>query len=99
MFVGDIFHKQRKTEPTSVHVLRAFLIVSLLILILSYSGILIFNIYNDNPIFRNWSQEEDAIPVPGIKLLFVSIFFKSYIHYITYINYKQTQFKRFGVST
>lgn len=65
MHIGNIFHRQRKTEPLIIHILRVFIILTSLMLILLYSTILIFNIYSDTPVLRNSSRQEPYISAPG----------------------------------
>ncbi|CAG8781342.1 27070_t:CDS:2 [Gigaspora margarita] len=67
MIIEKLFQKYRKTEPTSLFVLKNFVLISLLIALLGYTWIIIWGIYNDNPIIQNSLAEETYIPAPYIQ--------------------------------
>ncbi|CAG8638287.1 4035_t:CDS:2 [Cetraspora pellucida] len=60
------FQKYRKTEPTSLFVLKSFVLILLLILLFGYTWLIIWDIYNDNPVVQNSLEEANYIPVPDI---------------------------------
>ncbi|KAF0415899.1 hypothetical protein F8M41_007551 [Gigaspora margarita] len=61
-----IFEKYRKTEATSLFVFKSLISILLLISILVYTWIIVWGIYNDNPVVQNSLKEENYIPVPGV---------------------------------
>ncbi|CAG8650691.1 27788_t:CDS:2, partial [Gigaspora margarita] len=66
MIIERLFQKYRKIEPTSLFVLRNFVLILLLIALLEYTWLIIWGIYNDNPIIQNSLEEGSYIPVPGL---------------------------------
>ncbi|RIB25010.1 hypothetical protein C2G38_568735 [Gigaspora rosea] len=66
MIIEKLFQKYRKTEPTSLFVLKNFVLIILLIALLGYTWLIIWGIYNDNPIIQNSLAEETSIPAPFI---------------------------------
>ncbi|CAG8628954.1 24294_t:CDS:2, partial [Gigaspora margarita] len=56
------------TEPTSLFVLKNFVLILLLIALFGYTWLIIWGIYNDNPIIQNSLAEETSFPAPFIQL-------------------------------
>ncbi|KAF0550176.1 hypothetical protein F8M41_024923 [Gigaspora margarita] len=65
MIIEKLFQKYRKIEPTSIFVLRNFVLILLLIALLEYTWVIIWGIYNDNPIIQNSLEERSYVPAPG----------------------------------
>ncbi|CAG8760158.1 36902_t:CDS:2, partial [Gigaspora margarita] len=61
-----IFEKYRKTEATSLFVFKSLVSILLLISVLVYTWIIVWGIYNDNPVVQISLKEENYIPVPGV---------------------------------
>ncbi|RIB22798.1 hypothetical protein C2G38_946103 [Gigaspora rosea] len=61
MIIEKLFPKYRKIEPTSLFVLRIFVLILLLIAILEYTWVMIWGIYNDNPILQHSLEEGSYI--------------------------------------
>ncbi|CAG8633879.1 15234_t:CDS:2, partial [Dentiscutata heterogama] len=76
MIFENLFQKYRKTEPTSLFVLKNFVLILLLIALLGYTWRIIWDIYDDNPVIQNSLAEENSIPVP---IAFFSAFQKTSI--------------------
>ncbi|CAG8828764.1 21167_t:CDS:2, partial [Racocetra persica] len=71
MIFEELFQKYRKTEPTSLFVLKNFVLILLLIAILGYTWLIIWGIYDDNPVIQNSLEEANNIPIPVV-LVFAS---------------------------
>ncbi|CAG8548145.1 19347_t:CDS:2, partial [Gigaspora margarita] len=52
MIFENLFQKYRKTEPSSLFILKNFVLTLLLIALLGYTWLIIWGIYNDNPMNR-----------------------------------------------
>ncbi|CAG8745871.1 22702_t:CDS:2, partial [Racocetra persica] len=65
MTFEKLFKKSRKTEATSLFIFKSSVSILLLIALLGYTWLIIWGIYNDNPVIQNSLQEENYIPVPG----------------------------------
>ncbi|RIB24995.1 hypothetical protein C2G38_568026 [Gigaspora rosea] len=66
MIFENLFQKYRKTEPTSLFILKNFVLTLLLIALFGYTWLIIWGIYNDNPVIQNSLAEETFIPVPVV---------------------------------
>ncbi|CAG8464214.1 13761_t:CDS:2 [Racocetra fulgida] len=60
-----LFQKYRKTEPTSLFILKNFVLTLLFIALLGYTWLIIWGIYDDNPVIQNSLEETNYIPAPG----------------------------------
>ncbi|CAG8766878.1 9870_t:CDS:2 [Dentiscutata erythropus] len=67
MILEKLFSQRyRKTEPSSIFVLRLFVLLLLLVSLIGYTWLIIWGIYNDGPVVLQSLTEEDAFPVPNV---------------------------------
>ncbi|CAG8444734.1 8837_t:CDS:2, partial [Cetraspora pellucida] len=66
MIFEKLFQKYRKTDATSLFVLKSFVSILLLISVLGYTWIIIWGIYNDNPVVQNSLKEENYMTLPAV---------------------------------
>ncbi|KAF0499961.1 hypothetical protein F8M41_020367 [Gigaspora margarita] len=64
MILGDLFQKNRRTEPVSIYWIRVFVIILLLAILTGYILLIGLDIYNDQPIINNSFIEENSFLVP-----------------------------------
>ncbi|CAG8712011.1 1085_t:CDS:2, partial [Gigaspora rosea] len=64
MIFEKLFQKYRKTEPKSLFVFKNFVLMLLLFALLGYTWLIIWGIYNDNPVIQHSLAEETSIPAP-----------------------------------
>ncbi|CAG8482935.1 2932_t:CDS:2 [Gigaspora margarita] len=65
MILGDLFQKNRRTEPVSIYWIRVFVIILLLAILTGYILLIGLDIYNDQPIINNSFIEENSFLVPA----------------------------------
>ncbi|RIB29264.1 hypothetical protein C2G38_2136931 [Gigaspora rosea] len=65
MIFEKLFQKYRKTEPKSLFVFKNFVLMLLLFALLGYIWLIIWGIYNDNPVIQHSLAEETSIPAPA----------------------------------
>ena|SRR5438128_2330358 len=66
MQFGEIFSKNRKTEPKSIYICRVFAMFLILMLLLVYAVILMYDIINGTPTIRTELKSVDSIPLPVV---------------------------------
>ncbi|CAG8432731.1 7058_t:CDS:10 [Diversispora eburnea] len=74
MFIDDLFGKYRKTEPTRLLLLRAFIVIVLVAGLTGYITALIIEIANETPTVKVTSTVEDNLPIPDAILTMTSAF-------------------------
>ncbi|KAF0499959.1 hypothetical protein F8M41_020365 [Gigaspora margarita] len=72
MILGDLFQKNRRTEPVSIYWLRVFVIILLLAILIGYILLISLDIYNDQPIIKNSFIEETSFLVPAVSIVFIN---------------------------
>ncbi|CAG8666307.1 8270_t:CDS:2, partial [Gigaspora rosea] len=70
MILKKLFQKYRKTEPTSIFIFRQFVLALLLVSLIGYTWLIIWDIYSDNPVVQNSLIEENSFAVP--EFLFIT---------------------------
>ncbi|CAG8725834.1 3145_t:CDS:2 [Cetraspora pellucida] len=79
MIFENLFQKYRKTDATSLFVLKSFVSILLLISVLGYTWIIIWGIYNDNPVVQNSLKEENYMPIPAVDIEIFQTIYKTNI--------------------
>ncbi|CAG8814559.1 6361_t:CDS:2, partial [Gigaspora rosea] len=64
MILEKSFQKYRKTEPLTLFILRLIVLILLLVSLFGYTLLIIWGIYNDNPVIQNSLAIENSFPVP-----------------------------------
>ncbi len=65
MNISELFQRYRKTEPSSVMVLRSFIMLLILVLLIFYTIKLSFDAANEIPSIITSYEETQSLPVPG----------------------------------
>lgn len=70
MVLKKLFQKYRKTEPTEIFILKQFVLTLLLVSLIGYTWLIIWDIYSDNPVVQNSLIEENSFSIP--EFLFIT---------------------------
>ncbi len=66
MYLNELFTRHRRTEPTSVIILRLIIMTFLISCFTGYIVILVIEVTGDEPVLKNSIIEAEEIPIPGM---------------------------------